>query len=274
MANLCVPRAEAESKIQKQIDAGTGLLTPKHGLDEWKRQTKRWKEYTTELLSRLFSDDQYAKEFKDSGGTPFILGDASLEIERKHETLKKEIDNLGSLLNRLDLIPEPKPEVGSAETQPSPSLDEVALRSRKVFIVHGHDEALKQEVARILEKLELEPIILAEQPNQGKTLIEKFEAHTDVSFAIVLLTPDDVGRASGDNKTKDKPRARQNVILELGYFVGKLGRERVGVLYKMDVELPSDIHGILYIPANDDSWHLKLAKEMKTAGLNIDLNNL
>ncbi len=145
--------------------------------------------------------------------------------------------------------------------------------SRKIFLVHGHDEAVKHSVARFLEKLGFQPIILHEQPNRGQTLIEKFEANSDVGFAVVLLTPDDVGRVVSDKKLN--PRARQNVILELGYFLAKLGRPRVCALYKNMVELPSDVDGVIYI-AYDDSggWRVKLANEIRAAGISVDMNQV
>lgn len=145
-----------------------------------------------------------------------------------------------------------------------------------VFIVHGHDEAAKESVARFVEKLGLRAIILHEQPNAGRTIIEKFEAHATVSFAIVLLTPDDVAMTKvGGRRKQSKPRARQNVILELGYFMGKLGRGRVCALYKKEVEIPSDYQGILYIPMDSaGAWRMALAKEIKNAGIDVDLNKL
>lgn len=147
--------------------------------------------------------------------------------------------------------------------------------SNRVFIVHGHDSQLKTEVARTLEQLGLEAIILHEQPNEGKTIIEKFERDaSQVSFSVVILTPDDIGYPK--NKEKDaKPRARQNVVLELGYFSGILGRSNVCVLYKGGVEIPSDYLGVIYIPIDEDNaWKYKLSKELKQAGLEIDLNKL
>jgi predicted nucleotide-binding protein len=116
---------------------------------------------------------------------------------------------------------------------------------RKVFIVHGHAGEPREAVARYLDRVNLEPIILHEQANQGKTIIEKFEAHSGVGFAIVLLTPDDVGGPVGGAQ---QPRARQNVVLELGYFIGRLTRARVCALKAGDVELPSDILGIVWTP--------------------------
>ena len=146
--------------------------------------------------------------------------------------------------------------------------------STKVFIVHGHDETLREKVARTLEKLGLLPIILREQPNQGQTLIEKFESKADVGFAVVLLTPDDVGY------DKDKPneaagRARQNVVLELGYFVGRLGRKRVMAIRHPDVELPGDVFGLVYTDSQDEQgWKVELVRELKAAGYSVDANKL
>lgn len=147
------------------------------------------------------------------------------------------------------------------------------VATTNIFIVHGHDERTKLDVARTLEKIGLNPIILSEQPNQGQTIIEKFELHSNVGFAVVLLTADDLGKT----KTADdeKYRARQNVILEMGYFIGKLGRNKVFPLYEDGVELPSDLHGVLYNPIDDaNSWKFKLAKELKAAGYDIDANKL
>lgn len=143
---------------------------------------------------------------------------------------------------------------------------------RDVFLVHGHDTVATLEVARFLERLRLSPVILHERPNEGRTIIEKFEILSDSVYAIVLLTPDDVGYQAGRPQDA-RPRARQNVLFELGYFVGTLGRRRVCALYKGDVEIPSDLHGVLYVPLDaSGGWKLSVAKEMKQAGLDVDLN--
>ena len=129
-------------------------------------------------------------------------------------------------------------------------------------------------VARFIAQLSLEPIILHEKPNEGNTLIEKFEKHSqDIGFAVVLLTPDDQGGVADSDPAMHQLRARQNVILELGYFLGALGRRRVCALYGSGAELPGDMDGVLYVPVDDaDGWRLKLAKEIKAAGIEIDLN--
>jgi len=144
--------------------------------------------------------------------------------------------------------------------------------SRKVFVVHGHDNETKQTVARFLEKLGLEAVILHERSNKGLTIIEKFERNADVAYAVVLMTPDDVGAAKADAKDLNA-RARQNVVLELGYFMGKLGRKNVAAILRGDIERPSDYDGVVYIGYDlNDGWKLLLAKELKEAGLDVDLN--
>ncbi len=140
--------------------------------------------------------------------------------------------------------------------------------SRKVFVVHGHDEGARESVARFLERVGFEAIILHEQANRGRTVIEKVEAHGDVGFAVVLLTQDDVGCAKGATPI---PRARQNVVLELGYFIGRLGRERVCALKRGEVEIPSDFGGVVYVAFDDASaWKQALGQELQAAGFEID----
>ena len=143
----------------------------------------------------------------------------------------------------------------------------------KVFIVHGHDEALKTKAARFVEKLGFNAVILHEQASRGHTVIEKIEACTDVGFAIVLYTPDDLG----NNKQEAEAgllnaRARQNVIFEHGYLIAKLSRSRVVPLLSGKLELPSDISGVVYV--DDTNWQIDIAKEMKAAGYLVDFNRL
>lgn len=144
---------------------------------------------------------------------------------------------------------------------------------KKVFIVHGHDAEAKLEVARFIEKLGLEPIILHEQVSDGLTIIEKIERYSNVGFGIVLYTPCDIGYAKENEKEK-MVRARQNVVFEHGYLIGKLGRNNVCALVKEAVETPNDISGIVYIPLdNNEGWKISLAREMKSSGYQIDFNS-
>ncbi|QAV11143.1 nucleotide-binding protein [Bacillus vallismortis] len=166
------------------------------------------------------------------------------------------------------------------DREPIDSIDEVIeAKTNSIFIVHGRDDLMKLEVARALETLKLNPIILHEQPNDGLTIIEKFEQRSvDCQFAIVLMSPDDMGYLRGKEKSKQF-RARQNVILELGYFIGKLGRKNVMTLVKDDpsgsLEIPNDFAGVVY--TNFDSgggWKLQIAKQLASCGYQIDANVL
>ena len=144
----------------------------------------------------------------------------------------------------------------------------------RVFLVHGHDEAVLHEVARFLEHLEQDVVVLREQPNGGRTIIEKFEDYSDVAFAVVLLTPDDRGGAVADAFAAQQPRARQNVIRTRLLSAG-LGETAVlRALYQSDVGIPSDYSGVLYVQLDSGGgWRLSLARELKAAGLPVDMNN-
>jgi hypothetical protein len=149
--------------------------------------------------------------------------------------------------------------------------------SKDIFIVHGHDDAMKISVARIVEKLGLNPIILHEKPSKGRTIIEKFTDYSNVTFAIILLSPDDMGYDKKVGQGEAKYRARQNVIFELGYFLGKLGRTRVLALFReeKDFEIPSDYSGVLFVPFTDTGrWQIELVKELKACGYNVDANQI
>ncbi len=149
----------------------------------------------------------------------------------------------------------------------------IVKNNKKVFIVHGHDNEAKQELARVLEKSVFEAIILHEQPNSGKTIIEKIERYTDVGYAIVLYTECDKGRDKNVPIEQEKSRARQNVVFEHGYLIAKLGRDHVCALVKGDVETPGDISGVVYVPMDENgAWKMQLAKDMQDVGLPVDMN--
>mgnify|MGYP000047062588 FL=1 len=143
-------------------------------------------------------------------------------------------------------------------------------QSNKIFVVHGHDDGLKQGVLRFLEKLGLEGIVLHEQPSESRTIIEKIEHYSaTVGFGVILYTKDDLGASKNDSDNL-RPRARQNVVFEHGYLIGKLGRNRVIPLVEQDLEIPNDISGVVYVGTS--SWQFEVAKELKAAGYHIDVN--
>ena len=267
---LTVPRHEAEEKLNAQIIQGDLLVNRESTRTERELQQLRddgttWEEYTAAVLSSVFDTGEYAAEFSRFIST-MSYPDMPMDEKWKQarDIVAEKLRRLRSITMRLPMIPEPAPAQLSERKKVSDSRD--------VFIVHGHNTALKESVARFLEKLALKPVILHEQPNMGRTVIEKFEAHSVVGFAVVLLTPDDIGGAASA-PDRLQPRARQNVVLELGYFIGKLGRARVCALYAGDVEIPSDIHGVLYVPYDSSGgWRFKLASEIKAAGIDVDLN--
>jgi predicted nucleotide-binding protein len=265
---------EAKERIETRIDkapliAPDGIKSKSEYL-KVEQEVNRWSVYNEDLLKRCFSTTRPAEEYSWFSSKGFSRVNPSPQqqaLDLKHE-VEEKVSRLRSILERLELIPVglPQPVQEPAEgTSPSPS---------RVFIVHGHDDAARESVARFLEKLGVEAVILHEQASSGSTVIEKLEKFSDVSFAAVLLTPDDVGAASSPGSSP-RPRARQNVILELGYFIGKLGRKNVCALHKGDVELPSDILGVVYVRLDEsEAWKLSLARELVASGFNVDMNKV
>lgn len=228
-----------------------------------KPEFSAWHSKTERFLTNKFgSKSVEVKNFRNRpfGPTSFISGvpqDASIECLRDLETTILELkDYLSEEENKNDR----NDCMSGLKT----------TFSDKVFIVHGHDGELKEAVARLIESQGIDAIILSEQANQGKTIIEKFEEHSDVGAAIALFTNDDLGKAK--TSEKDLPRARQNVVFEAGYFMGKLGRDRVVIVAEKGIELPSDLQGVVYTDKAD--WKLDVCRELKAMNYTIDVNKL
>lgn len=220
----------------------------------------RWRNRSSQWLKRNLPDSGLALDLSMAGsiGRSYESPRRSdlATVQRSLKVLAKAQHQIGFLNVKKTSIPQPK-------------------NAKNIFIVHGHNDALKATTARLVERLGLNPVILHEQPNKGRTIIEKFFDYADVAFAIVLLTGDDLGNSRTNAHQKLQPRSRQNVILELGFFLGKLGRERVVAIYQDEVELPSDYSGVLFIPFDEGgSWKYQLTDEMKAAGLRIDKNRI
>ena len=269
-------------KIQDRIELGYQLrdqpIYSEDELEKVREKCRKWAESNRVLsshLSRLFNDLSIVdkcRSFSDHTPPPIMPSMAPTLpelIDKYQKRMTPRITELEGLLEAINLnlkLPE-NIHLGS-------SLDPTFTQKIEVFIVHGRDLDTAEVIARTVEKLGIEAIILHEKPDEGRTIIEKLEALAEnASFAIVLFTPDDVGTLKDKVDDKGNPRARQNVIFELGYFIGKLGRKRVRIIYKGEVESPSDIDGILYIRMDEcGAWRQKLAQEMASAGLPIAIS--
>ncbi len=268
---LLKPRQEIFQKLTEQIEFGEkNLIVNKNISDlillEKMRKEKKWSRYNQEYLASRFNTNNVAEDYKATRTGSILYPKSQTEIDRFNEKINNQICFLESIRDSLELYEEFE---SSSFNLPS------SASATNVFIVHGHDNLKKQKLLHFLTTLGLNGIILSDQPNQGQTLIEKFENNaSEARYAIILLTADDIGYAKVDS-ANPKARARQNVILELGYFLAKLGRRHVCCLIEEEIEIPSDYHGVSYIPTKDEgTWQLKLAQEMKTAGLLVDLNKL
>lgn len=252
--------------LQGQIEKGRALLASrplqKDAYSQWELLTRN---YLEKAFGRGSPNVATVRDVGKYGGFPMNAGEQWWENHRA-ESLATQLTRLEGLVELLQT--ELQLRGGTAISRPGP-----APTGHRIFLVHGHDQAALQEVARFLERLDQDVIILREQPNRGRTIIEKFEDYGDVGFAVILLTPDDRGGSAPDPPDAQRPRARQNVILELGYFLGRLGRSRVCALYRDGVEIPSDYSGVLYVKLDaEGGWRLQLAKELKAAALPVDMN--
>jgi predicted nucleotide-binding protein len=265
---LLIMREDAYQRLQERIAQAAAILPgpiqSQNDLREAEEREKKWRAYNRELLSRMFTSDEYARDYDLSR----LLHDRHEKnlfnrASRLRESVKKQVARLESISERLELLAEVLVD------QP----EETAPQDRsKVFVVHGHDEGAREAVARFIGDLGFQPIILHERANEGRTVIEKVEAHGAVGFAVVLLTPDDEGCEKGGTPG---PRPRQNVVLELGYFVGRLGRNRVCALKRGEVEIPSDFGGVVYEPFDAaGGWKQKLGRELEAAGYEVDWNTV
>ena len=267
-----------KAELKDRINIGKELL--KRPIDDdneylaQKDEYSKWSDYNYELLRQSFNktENEYAISYNQVGKFNGIMVSSFINERRNpqedYSKLKQKIsgkvDNLDKLSKKVQLL---KSAIVALDyTKPVKS--ELDLQS--VFIVHGHDELAKTEVARFLEKLKLKAIILHEQASSGNTIIEKIEHHTNVGFGIVLYTPCDIGCKAGDKKLP-RNRARQNVIFEHGYLIGKIGRKNVCALVKGDIEIPNDISGVVYINM-DKTWQFQIAKELRESGYEVDLN--
>lgn len=222
-----------------------------------------WKMKVSRFLIKNFGEKSYEYEYFQR--TSFSLGICTLSTPQS-AFLKACADGLHITRDVLATYLE------EMEDESPKSKGQVVKKSdfSKVFIVHGHDGELKEAVARLIEQQSIETIILSNKTNEGKTIIEKIEHYSDVSVAICLFTADDKGKAKSEKSLS--ARARQNVVFEAGYFMGKIGRNHVVIVAENDVELPSDMSGMVY--TNKTDWKVDVLRELKAMGFAIDFNKL
>ena len=227
-----------------------------------------WRTKAEKLLTIRYGEGSMEhKQFVNTTFSPVVWFGSDMESEKRC-AIKLCCDGLKTCKAIFETYLEDMSDVNEDALQISNRIK--SHNMDKVFIVHGHDGELKQTVARIVEKQGIEAILLSEQANQGRTIIEKFEDFSDVDGAICLFTSDDVGRSKLESTYK--PRARQNVVLETGYFMGKLGRNHVVILTDDGIEMPSDLSGIVHTATTN--WQVDLLKELSAIGYTIDFNKL
>lgn len=269
-------------EIQKRLDAaiaeGANVIesgpVAASNTPAFKRLYDRWEKKTAALLAASFNPkgitaDNPRSEFE---GTSISLLDlrmpgAKIPSERLPDIIadvEAKTEVLNSVKDRLEFYDE---ETGSRNLTNEQSLD------GPIFIVHGHEDGKREIVRRLLEKVTTRRVvILADEPNQGHDLLGKLlNSAENAGFAVVLLTPDDIGRSKSDDI--ESSRARQNVIFELGMFIGILERARVAALKFDGVEIPTDFAGVVYIDYGDQ-WQIALARELTAAGIETDLQKM
>jgi len=227
-----------------------------------------WKTRADRVVSEVMAEDSSAVKLVKVGVRTRTEGYGPDTFANSKESIVR------ALQNALDAI---KDDV-YGELKQEKSTNQSPAISNKIFVVHGHDNELKNDVERFLHEIGLEPVVLHRQVDAGATVIEKIEANSDVGYAFVLLTPDELAYTKDQQQVEEQQRhiewrARPNVIFEFGLFVGKLGRERVCCLHKGDVTIPSDLSGLVYkkIDSSIETQAFAIIKELKAAGYQINI---
>lgn len=259
---LNIPPEKADDLIEEKIKFGEQLLKHRiQDIQQWKSEEKRYKAWNSEnyeMLKAIFKNNKVARDYSFSGWSiqNILISDLKLseKTARLHKDIKHKLDNLSSIKLSLGIF-KIRDDTGERDNR------------KKIFFVHGTNCTTKTNVIAFIEELGLIPVILQDLKAGGKTLIDQIQKLSKIKCAIVLLTPDNVGGIQPDSLGF---RADQNVILELGVFVGLLGRENVCGLYDGNLQLPEDYHGFEYIKIDKtDQWKDQLAAELKNAYIEI-----
>jgi hypothetical protein len=280
-ASLSIAKAEAETILTEHCGDGRLLVveaenqtTSEEAYKDWNRRRRKWIELTKDALTYIYASGEEPDEFEKAARRAALFGPLAWHESLRYDLVatQRGVDKLESLIGRLRYATEPAEVI----VVPTPSgSDGQVTEEPEIFLVHGRDLDKRDAVARFMERSgppSFAPTILDEQAGKGRTIVEKLEQHAgDASYAVVLLTGDDEGRFGDAGETR--PRARQNVILELGLFTGLLGRDNVAVLYEPLVEIPTDIGGLEYISLDGD-WQKRLVRELRAAGWDFSLDRL
>ncbi len=281
MGRLKMTRQDADLKLSRQIRMGDDLVNTYYvsrgDLHYGKEKYEEWDRYNQALLRDIFEEGgTVVRHYLNYNGRMVLF---------THDPLAKQAvafkEHIGAVVELIENIKDQlllydEPNAAAAVREASSARERrVALAAQatnEVFVVHGRDERWKHEVSRFLEQGGVKPIILHEQASGGRTIIEKLEEYSKVAYAVVLLTSDDLGGPREADTSDMRLRARQNVILELGYFLALVGRDRVCALYQEGVEMPSDFAGMLYVQLDDSGgWKLELSRELRAAGIPFNL---
>ena len=278
---LKASREQARQQIEDRMEKGRELrarnVSDSAQYEALSNDYEKWNKFNKQLLKTLFTNDELEREYSSWGPMIISVYEHSLaqKIAERYEDIEEKIHRLDSVVDRLEIIPLAM-DVGTEVVQSPSRRQGTAAESKKVFIVHGRDEAAKTNLEVFVIENGLEPVVLHRQADEGMTIIEKFEKHSDVGYAFILLTPDEVAYLAAedtkpDDERKKELRARPNVIFEFGYFVGKLGRSKVCCLYTGGVTLPSDVSGMIYKSYNNNVEEVgySIQKDLKAAGYNL-----
>lgn len=257
-------------------------------LDETPREESRENMRAVKSIDQLLSEDiERCERYLTNPADEKAGQNLYIEITGRYDSIIKEFGNGlyqyfaeqhfydpevsgDSLIHNIKTLLSKMTSYQAVNFPPKDNLMEVSHRTtenKRIFIVHGHDTETRDNVELFIRRLGLEPVVLSNEANQGRTIIQKFEENSDVSFAIILYTACDEGRAKGESALKN--RARQNVLFEHGFFYAKLGKENVVALHESGVEIPSDLAGVLYTSLDGD-WKGDLKRELKAAGFQAD----
>lgn len=271
-----VSKQKALELLKKRIEE-LDSLPPRTADNDDLSEFITWKTNTTSTINNIFNDSKYL-DFKKISYSLSMWSSGmadSVYIDAHNDGLKKAKSFLSAYIKEIEDFWEDDNIVVTQQPKKiikQPTLPQaIKEKSKDIFIVHGHDDGLVAKVQLFLNKIGLNGIVLHEQANLGKVILEKLEYYTNVDFAIVLYTPCDLGKAKEDEELK--ARARQNVVFEHGYLMGKLGRKNVTFLVDAEIETPGDISGAVYSSVSNH-WQFEILKELKAVGYNVDANNL